>query len=386
VVFEPISGALTGIVLSAIAGEVVGRPTNALLDAVLRSNAEQISLLKRIDQNVDDLLRGPFNAGLAWLDEARRPHRSSDERRQDLENARRSFIDAIGNEQRDPARNAVIKSYLAFTAVADNDFVAAEDYLEDAHEVLKSSYVATMRATTFWSARREPVDLAALRECFDGISDLRVALGAHYDSVPRYLLSGWHLPGLRGRSDGDDEWLTTESWRKTGLIWRAGQRDRPSRVHSYLLADLPAEAVRGRGRIAANHSDPVFGSLDSGGRGGYLSSIWDTALPTRTNELIEVVTGGDIGQMLHGTFVGAMVPDDWAIVARDMAADRRSGWPVEQKDALPAEVREALWSPTFTPKAKFAFDEHMPRMRELAGRSPNFGRYPKMSRNPRKRH
>lgn len=64
------------------------------IEALLVANGEQIQILRRTEGKVDDLLHGPLAAGITWLDEARQPHRSEEERNLDVERAKECFVAA----------------------------------------------------------------------------------------------------------------------------------------------------------------------------------------------------------------------------------------------------------------------------------------------------
>lgn len=339
-VLEKIVGALGRAVLTAAGGEVMARPTNAVLDVLLRSNAEQLAVLKRIDQRVDDLVRGPFNTGLVWLKEASKPRRAA-RRGDDLAKAREAFIEALGNETRDPARNAVIRAYLAVIAHADGDYVGAEDYLEEAHDALCDGYSTSMREKSLLASLRYSHDLdEALAEYFEAVADLRVALGAHPSCVPRYRLLG---PSLIARHRGN--YLEVDRWLERAQ-WRSMSSEPPGRVSTYTpdrdeirLASRPVRGADGRLRHRRGLPKPTQQEVV----GRRLVEIWLIALPTRTDDLVDVALGGSEWTMLKRTFHGTMDPVEWRRVATDMAADRRRGWPLAAKRALPPDVQSTLW-------------------------------------------
>ena len=283
-VFEPITAALAAAVVTAVGGEVVARPTNAVLDALLRTNAEQVTLLKRIDRNVEALLKGPFNTGLILLDEARKPSRSPTDRRRDLEMARDAFIAALGNESSDVARAVVIKAYLAVTAHASNDFLLAEDYLEDAHDLLRRGVEASAERPLVARLRRPP-PFEVLQEYADAVASLRCALGAHPASVPFYDLA--YLPAWGGRD------VLPKPWRRVARDWhwRHGPVPRPewkSRVEGYWPSQPEPPQRRRRpvrrGRLALPPHSPERERAEG------LSDTWDLLLSRRTNDLVQLAT------------------------------------------------------------------------------------------------
>ena len=65
-----------------------------LIDKVLGIHDEQLEAQLRVERNLDDLLAGPFHAGIDWLESARAPNRTAKERREYTERALEKFVDA----------------------------------------------------------------------------------------------------------------------------------------------------------------------------------------------------------------------------------------------------------------------------------------------------
>jgi hypothetical protein len=77
-----------------LAGEVVAMALEAILD----EKDKQLEQLEEIQADTQALLRGPYNSGMRWLEQAAAIHRSDEDRRHFIENARAKFIDAASQE------------------------------------------------------------------------------------------------------------------------------------------------------------------------------------------------------------------------------------------------------------------------------------------------
>lgn len=78
----------------ALRKKITDKVLASLLNKVLDIHSQELEALLRIEEKLDDLLAGPFNAGLAWLESARLPHRTAAERLEYTEQALKKFIEA----------------------------------------------------------------------------------------------------------------------------------------------------------------------------------------------------------------------------------------------------------------------------------------------------
>lgn len=202
----------------------------ALLETLLGTQEEQLTLLRQLHRDVKQLQEGPFQAGRIHLEAALKPHRTREEQLELLKAARNSFTDALGME-RDKARISLIALHLGFcwlllgaekdarewtqmahrTAVESMKDILAEAasdkglthnrYLDPALTfVIFFTSAATLGAGyLFWDRviskrtdkvlRRALSQLECLADYVDTIGEIRVRLGEPPDSVPRYELS-----------------------------------------------------------------------------------------------------------------------------------------------------------------------------------------------------
>jgi tetratricopeptide (TPR) repeat protein len=68
------------------------------LQAILEDQDNQLNELERIKADTQSLVRGPYNTGMSWLDEAAQDSASARDRQEFLEKARDKFMEAQGQE------------------------------------------------------------------------------------------------------------------------------------------------------------------------------------------------------------------------------------------------------------------------------------------------
>ncbi|MCP3137859.1 hypothetical protein [Pyxidicoccus xibeiensis] len=201
-----------------------------LLEALLGTQEEQLTLLRQLHRDVRQLQEGPFNAGRIHLEAAMKPHRTREEQVELLKSARGSFTDALGME-RDKARSSLIALHLGFswlllgavkdarewTQLAHRTAVEAmKDILTEAavdkglthNRYLDPALVFVMFFTSaatlgagylFWDRviskrtdkvmRRALNQLQCLADYVDTVGEIRVRLGEVPTNVPRYELT-----------------------------------------------------------------------------------------------------------------------------------------------------------------------------------------------------
>lgn len=201
-----------------------------LLETLLGTQEEQLTLLRQLHRDAKQLQEGPFHAGRIHLEAALKPHRTRDDRLELLKAARNSFTDALGME-RDKARTSLIALHLGFcwlllgaekdarewtqmahrTAVESMKDILAEAaadqglthnrYLDPAMNFLIFfTSAATLGAGyLFWDRviskrtdkvlRRALNQLECLADYVDTVGEIRVRLGEAATSVPRYELT-----------------------------------------------------------------------------------------------------------------------------------------------------------------------------------------------------
>ena len=103
---------LTKLLESSLDELIVGELIGPILRLVLGLHNEQLSLLKKIDKNVEDLLQGPLNTGIAWLVEASNSANKS-EVITNIEKAQSSFMSAYGNYSNNPINRYISEYYVA---------------------------------------------------------------------------------------------------------------------------------------------------------------------------------------------------------------------------------------------------------------------------------
>jgi hypothetical protein len=323
--------------------------TESVIQALLQTNRRDAETLRSIDQNVVSLLQGPFYAGLKHLELAGRPMREPTLRDQDLHDARRSFIQALGNLHRHPGPSGWAALHLAMTSFALRLYVDAEDHLEEAHDWFAHAYVPPKprhdALTTLFG--RPAVDQAVL-SCLAGVTRMRLGLGALPTAVPHFAIA-------------DDALVATETrWRLRwgDLTFRRTQDVAPSSLQRGGSRWARYGASRGiLFEIASRWpSTPAMDRPES--------DIWDLLLRTRTQELLRIATGGPMHRGRTAAMIlarlrvrrsrarliprGAWSDRELAVVRRvalDIVRDRRAKWPVQQKNTLPMEVRSLLWPP-----------------------------------------
>ncbi|MBZ4421847.1 hypothetical protein [Myxococcus sp. RHSTA-1-4] len=201
-----------------------------LVETLLGTQEEQLTLLRRLHRDARQLQEGPFHAGRIHLEAALKPHRTRDERLELLKAARASFTDALGME-RDKARTSLIALHLGFCWLLLGAERDAREWLQMAHrtavEAMKDilSEAATDKGLTrnryldpalgffmfftsaatlgagylFWDRviskhtdkvlRRALTQLESLADYVDTVGEIRLRLGEVPAAVPRYELS-----------------------------------------------------------------------------------------------------------------------------------------------------------------------------------------------------
>ncbi|MFP2925915.1 hypothetical protein ACLESO_11995 [Pyxidicoccus sp. 3LG] len=215
---------------SQVGGRLEESAASALLETLLGTQDEQLTLLRELHRDVRQLQEGPFNAGRIHLEAALKPHRMRDERVELLKAARSSFTDALGME-RDKARCSLIALHLGFswlllgavkdarewTLLAHRTAVEAmKDILTEAagdkgltrNRYLDPALVFVMFFTSaatlgagylFWDRviskrtdkvmRKALTQLERLADYVDTLGEIRVRLGEVPTAVPRYELT-----------------------------------------------------------------------------------------------------------------------------------------------------------------------------------------------------
>jgi hypothetical protein len=298
------------LIAAAVGALVLGQGQDqaitGLLKSIIAARDDQVALLQRIDQNVQDLLRGPFNAGVTFLEEASRRTSSPDDRARDLHAARERFVDALGQEIRDPARRSVIEIHLALTLLALNRWEDAEDHLERAHDFLVAGFPAiatpNVLAQLFQATTGKE---AALWPLLEAARSLRMRLGALPTSVPVYLTTtyigvepeGHRILMLRRVEPG--LLYGNEARHQSGRFWRD-------------YAGFPVKA-----------------------------QLWSELFGHRTHTLIDVATGRlgppgppQLNVVIEGQRANWSAPDPTVVTvelvrrtARDIVTERRAAWP-----------------------------------------------------------
>lgn len=104
------------------------KAAEALISALLDGQKEQIVLLEKIDRNVEQLIQGPFNAGIVRLREALVPYRSPQDRVELITKARDSFYDAFGQEHT-PLRRSLISLHIGICWLALGSLYDARSWI-----------------------------------------------------------------------------------------------------------------------------------------------------------------------------------------------------------------------------------------------------------------
>lgn len=117
--------------------KIADEAISLLVGQIIKSNDEQLQLLKSIDSKIDNLLQGPFNAGMIYLRDASRitePLQQKDY----ISKAQDKFKDALGNEINYPARKSWIEYHVALCSLILDKRQEAVLYFQDSYE--SSSY------------------------------------------------------------------------------------------------------------------------------------------------------------------------------------------------------------------------------------------------------
>jgi len=201
-----------------------------LLETLLGTEGEQLTLLRELHRDVRQLQEGPYHAGRSHLQAALKPHRTREEQEELLKAARDSFTDALGTEQ-DKARTSLISLHLGlcwlllgaekdareWTMMAHRTAVESmKDILTEAasdkgltrSRLLAPALVFLMFFTSaatlgagylFWDRligkradkvmRRALTQLECLADYVDTVGELRLRLGEAPTGVPHYELT-----------------------------------------------------------------------------------------------------------------------------------------------------------------------------------------------------
>lgn len=126
-------------------GPLGGVAADLILGELLGLHQEEIHLLRSIDGNVTALLHGPYNTGMIHLTEAKKPHRSEEDKQKYIEYARLAFVEAYGQEQevQDYFRIAIIKYHIATCWLLLSQTEDARDWFND-------SYITALRVLEQW--------------------------------------------------------------------------------------------------------------------------------------------------------------------------------------------------------------------------------------------
>jgi hypothetical protein len=192
------------------AGAPVGEFTLGAIDALLAVNAEQVQILRRTEGKVDDLLHGPFQAGIDWLDDARKPHRSAADRAIYVERAKERFVDA--QAQLRGHTKALSQVHVAVTYALSGHPSDWEAWLTRAQVTADETILAAVREAAdssytvfFGRLRKRGIKTEdALREVersgpiVEGIGEiLHKPIAWEIDLTPSV-----HYPGLGNRGEG----------------------------------------------------------------------------------------------------------------------------------------------------------------------------------------
>lgn len=116
--------------------DIVGEKiSNILLETILGIQSEEIELIKKIDQKIQNLSEGPFYTGIEYFKEATCPNRDLDKQIYFIEKAKEKFMDAYGIFQGDKFWVSLTTFHIALCWLALNE-------IEDARKRFFESYNA----------------------------------------------------------------------------------------------------------------------------------------------------------------------------------------------------------------------------------------------------
>lgn len=114
---------VVGLIVRGVAGPL----GTHIVRLLLNRQDETLNLLRSLNEEVQDLINGPFNTGLAYLRESQLPGRSAGDSRESLILARQEFMRALG-QQRNAVKQAEVALYLSATWLALDKMLEAREY------------------------------------------------------------------------------------------------------------------------------------------------------------------------------------------------------------------------------------------------------------------
>lgn len=126
-------------------GPLGGAAADLVLGELLGLHQEEIRLLRSIDGSVTALLHGPYNTGITHLTDAKKSHRSEEDKQKYIEYARLAFVEAYGQEQevQDYFRIAIIQYHIATCWLLLGQ-------REDARDWFNNSYTTALKVLEQW--------------------------------------------------------------------------------------------------------------------------------------------------------------------------------------------------------------------------------------------
>lgn len=146
-------GAIVTFVTNIVVG-ITSNETDNLLHSLLDVQNEQLTLLRRLDRNVQDLLEGPYYTASITLRDATDPWRTSEERLEFLKHARSLLNQAVGQFKSDHFMKSLAAASLATVWVLTGSSPDARRWLGIAHDEAEAALSAALERESAWRRAR----------------------------------------------------------------------------------------------------------------------------------------------------------------------------------------------------------------------------------------